>query len=91
MKALIGSADNPLAGVNLVRVPPAGVIGRHIHVREIETIYALAGQGLLALGETDHPFAAGQIVAIPAGLEHGLTNTGTETVELLCIFTPPLS
>ena len=91
MKALIGSADNPLAGVNLVRVPPADVIGRHIHVKEIETIYALAGQGVLALGDTDHPFVAGQIVAIPAGLEHGLTNTGTETVELLCIFTPPFS
>lgn len=91
MKALIGSADNPLAGVNLVRVPPDGVIGRHIHVSEIETVYALAGQSVLTLGDADHPFAAGQIVAIPAGLEHALRNAGADTVELLCIFTPPLA
>ena len=90
MKSLLGAADNPLAGVTLVQVPPDGVIGRHIHVNEIETVYVLAGQSVLTLGDADHPFAAGQIVAIPAGLEHALVNTGSETVELLCIFTPPL-
>ena len=90
MKALIGATDNPLGGVNLVRVPPAGVIGRHLHVKEIETVYVLAGQTVLTLGNTDHAFNAGEIVAIPAGLEHALVNTGSETVELLCIFTPPL-
>ena len=90
MKALITPAGNPLAGVNAVRVPPGGVIGRHVHAKEIETVYVLAGQSALALGDTEHPFATGQIVAIPAGLEHALRNTGEETIELLCIFTPPL-
>ncbi|MEZ4769374.1 MAG: cupin domain-containing protein [Caldilineales bacterium] len=91
MKSLLGPADNPLAGVNLVQVPPGGVIGRHLHVKETETVYVLAGQSVLTLGDTDHDFAAGQIVAIPAGLEHALVNTGSDTVELLCIFTPPLT
>jgi len=53
-------------------------------------VYVLAGQTVLTLGNTDHAFNAGEIVAIPAGLEHALANTGSETVELLCIFTPPL-
>ena len=91
MKSLLGAADNPLAGVALVRVPLDGVIDRHIHVNEIETVYVLAGQSVLTLGDADHDFAAGQIVAIPAGLEHALRNSGVETVELLCIFTPPLA
>ena len=91
MKSLLAADANPLAGVNIVRVPPGGVIGRHLHVKEIETVYVLAGQTLLTLGDTDFDFNAGQIVAIPAGLEHALVNTGSETVELLCIFTPPLS
>ena len=91
MKSLLGSADNPLAGVSVVRVPPDGVIGRHLHANEIETVYVLAGQSVLTLGDTDHSFAAGQIVAIPARLEHALCNTGDESVELLCIFTPPLT
>ena len=44
MKTLIASATNPLAGVNLVNVPPGGVIGRHLHPKEIETVYVLAGK-----------------------------------------------
>jgi quercetin dioxygenase-like cupin family protein len=91
MKALLTSAGNPLAGVNVVQVPPDGFIGRHLHAQEIETVYVLAGQSVLTLGDADYPFAAGQVVAIPAGLEHALRNTGAETVELLCIFTPPLT
>ena len=91
MKALLTSAENPLAGINVVQVPPDGVIGCHLHVKEIETVYVLAGVSLLTLGDADYPFAAGQVVAIPAGLEHALRNTGAETVELLCIFTPPLT
>jgi len=91
MKALLTSADNPLAGVNAVQVPPGGVIGRHLHAKEIETVYVLAGQSVLTLGDADFAFAVGQVVAIPAGLEHALRNTGRETVELLCIFTPPLT
>ena len=91
MKTLISSATNPLAGVNLVNVPPGGVIGRHLHLKEIETVYVLAGQSELTLGDTGHVFVAGQIVAIPASLEHSLRNTGQDTVNLLCIFTPPLS
>ena len=91
MKTLISPATNPLAGVNLVNVPPGGVIGRHLHPKEIETVYVLAGQSELTLGDTNHVFVAGQIVAIPIGLEHSLRNTGQDTVNLLCIFTPPLS
>ena len=91
MKTLITSAGNPLAGVNLVRVPPDGVIGRHHHTKETETVYVLAGESILTLADTDYPFSTGQIVVIPAGLEHALRNTGAEPVDLLCIFTPPLS
>lgn len=91
MKTLIGAVGNPLAGVNLVRVPPQGVIGRHHHVKETETVYVLAGESILTLADADSPFVAGQVVAIPAGLDHALRNSGAEVVELLCVFTPPLS
>jgi quercetin dioxygenase-like cupin family protein len=56
----------------------------------VETVYVLAGESVLTLGETETPFAAGQIVAIPAELPHTLRNDGPEMVELLCFFTPPL-
>ncbi|HLB45393.1 MAG TPA: cupin domain-containing protein [Anaerolineales bacterium] len=91
MKRLLTSTDNPLASVNVVRVPPGGVIGRHHHPAQVETVYVLAGQSILTLDQADMPFNAGQVAAIPMALEHALRNEGSETVELLTFFTPPLT
>jgi mannose-6-phosphate isomerase-like protein (cupin superfamily) len=90
MKPLITSATHDLASVARVHVPPEGVIGLHVHAREVEVVYVLSGESVLTLGGTDASFCAGQVVAIPAGLEHGLRNVGDEPVELLTFFTPPI-
>lgn len=90
IKPLLGAADNPLANVNLVRVPPGAVIGWHDHKNEIETVYVLAGESVLSLENTELDFNTGQIVAIPAGLQHALRNTGSTDVDLVTFFTPPI-
>jgi quercetin dioxygenase-like cupin family protein len=90
MKQLLTSADNAAASISRVQVPPGGVIGWHHHAGQVETVYVLAGEGVLTLGDQEAPFYAGQIVAIPSELEHTVRNDEAETVELLCIFTPPL-
>jgi quercetin dioxygenase-like cupin family protein len=89
MKQMLTSAANPLASVSRVRVPPGGVIGWHQHAMQTETVYVLAGDSTLTLGESPVRFGAGQIVAIPPAIRHTLVNDGAETVELLCFFTPP--
>lgn len=91
LKPLLTSAENPFATVNVVRVPEGSVIGLHRHPEQIETIYALAGESIFTVGGTEVPFRAGQIVAVPIGMEHGLRNEGPDTVELLTFFTPPLT
>lgn len=91
LKTLLTSAENPFASVNVVQVPVGGVIGLHHHPTQIETIYVLAGTSTFTVGGTETPFNSGQIVAVPIGMEHGLRNTGTEQVELLTFFTPPLA
>jgi quercetin dioxygenase-like cupin family protein len=90
IKQLLTSTQNPAASISRVRVPPGSVIGWHHHAGQIETVYVLAGESVLTLAGREHPFAAGQIVAIPSELEHTLRNDGPETVDLLCVFTPPL-
>lgn len=89
MKQLLTSASNPHASVSRVQVPPGGVIGWHQHATQVETVYVLAGTSALTLDETTYPFSAGQVVAIPMGHMHTLSNAGSETVELLFFFTPP--
>jgi quercetin dioxygenase-like cupin family protein len=90
VKKLLTAEENPLASVNLVKVPEGGVIGHHMHVDQVETVYVLKGQCVLTIGGNAMPFRAGQIVALPAGVEHELRNVGSEPVELITFFTPPI-
>lgn len=91
VRKLLTSSDNPMANVNEVLVPPGGLIGAHSHPGEVETVYVLAGDSLLTMGEEEISFRAGQVVAIPMGMEHTLRNIGAEDVRLLTIFTPPIT
>lgn len=91
MKSLLNSADNPLASVNVVQVPPAGNIGRHRHAAQLETVWIIQGEAILTLDQTELHLQDGQIIAIPMGLEHSLRNEGQTPVELLTFFTPPLT
>jgi quercetin dioxygenase-like cupin family protein len=91
MKGLLTSADNPLASVNVVQVPPGGIIGRHRHTQQLETVWVIRGNSILTLDQTEVSIRDGQIIAIPIGLEHALRNEGQALVELLTFFTPPLT
>jgi len=91
MQVLLNTADNPLANVNAVRVPPGGTIGRHRHAQQFETVWVIMGNPILTLDQTEVSLRDGQIIAIPVGLEHALRNEGPVPVELLTFFTPPLT
>jgi len=91
MKNLLTTTDNPFANVNVVQVPPGGIIGRHRHKQQLETIWVIRGNAILTLDQTEVSIRDGQIVAIPIGLEHALRNEGDTVVELLTFFTPPLT
>jgi quercetin dioxygenase-like cupin family protein len=90
IKTLLTSGDNPFASAGLVRVHPQGIIGRHKHAEQLETVYVLAGSSVLVLGNEQFHFIQGQMISIPAGLEHSLFNEEDEPVDLLTFFTPPV-
>lgn len=90
-KSLLGTADNPFATINVIRVPPGGSVGRHRHASQVETIYILTGEAVLTVNQDTLPLKRGQLVAIPIGIEHALQNDGDVTAEVLTIFTPPLT
>jgi quercetin dioxygenase-like cupin family protein len=91
MKPLLTPADNELANVGLVQVPPGRQVGRHVHPTQVDTVYLLAGLAVLALGDHEAPLQPGSIVAIPIGVPHALRNAGSEPVELIAFFTTPIS
>ena len=89
MKQMLTSFANPLASVSQSGRRPAASSAGHQHAAQTETVYVLAGDSTLTLGESPVRFGAGQIVAIPPATRHTLVNDGAEPVELLCFFTPP--
>jgi len=90
VKGLLTASDNPFARVTVIQVPPGGEIGRHRHAQQFETIWVIMGNAILTLDQTEVSIRDGQIIAIPSGLEHALRNEGSDLVELLTFFTPPL-
>ena len=89
IKELETRATHPLADVLLVRLSPGGVIETHIHEKETETAYVLAGRGELTAGADQIVFEPGTGASIPPGVPHRLQNTGDQALELIAIHTPP--
>jgi mannose-6-phosphate isomerase-like protein (cupin superfamily) len=72
-------------------VPPGGETVEHLH-RTSEEIYRfLSGAGRMRRGDEEAEVRAGDTVLIPPGTRHGLVNTGTEPLIVLCACSPPYS
>lgn len=53
-----------------------------------EVYYFIAGHGLFTIGEESSPVEPGVVVYVPPGAVQTLENTGTETMEFLCLVDP---
>lgn len=70
---------------------PGGVAHRHSHENEHQVIYVMAGAADIELGvEPSVKAQAGTVVRIPPGVEHLVTSTGSEPLELVIVYSPPL-
>ena len=67
--------------------------GAHTHDRgdALEEIYYfLHGQGSMWIEDERVPVSAGDAILVPAGVDHGFANTGTEPLRLVLIFGKPV-
>ena len=89
IKTLETRATYPAASVILAWVAVDGAIPTHIHEKETETAYVLAGRGTLIVGNQKTLLETGTGVTIPPGLAHSLHNTGKVPLELIAMHIPP--
>ncbi|MFW6382548.1 MAG: cupin domain-containing protein [Haloferacaceae archaeon] len=75
------------AGV--VRLEPGKGHERHTHPDSDEILFVISGEGEQAVADETREIAAGELVFIPEGVEHGTVNTGWETLVLLAVYAPP--
>ena len=61
----------------------------HIHTREDQTFYVLAGEIEVTVGGERDILRAGDSVFLPRGIPHRLENLTSQSAELLLIIHPP--
>lgn len=71
------------------RLPPGMSTTPHRHPKTEEIYYILAGQGLMQVGEELSQVGPGDAIAIPPGVRHQITNTGSLVLTFLCCCAPP--
>lgn len=71
-----------------IAVPPGEGPPLHVHTREDEWAYVLAGDLRWKLGDELSATPAGSFVFIPRGVAHTFQNTGAEPGRMLVMFAP---
>lgn len=75
--------------VHLNRLVPGGPAGRlHRHSQSDNVYIVRRGEGLLTAGGEEHTIRADQVVFIPAGMPHSLSNVSSGVFEILEIYAP---
>ena len=77
------STEGMTCGVTELR--PGDWLGLHRHT-PAEIYYVFAGAGVVSLEGRDFPVKAGSAVFIPGMAEHGICQTGSETLRLFYAF-----
>jgi mannose-6-phosphate isomerase-like protein (cupin superfamily) len=70
------------------RLAPGAATTPHHHKVTEEIYYILTGTAAMTLGTETRPVGPGDAIAIPPGLRHTITNTGSEELVFLCTCAP---
>lgn len=74
------------------RLAPGGHAARHHHDRAFQAMFVLAGAAEVILGDAPaRRCGPGDIVRIPPGLDHEVTSLGPDALELVLVYSPPVS
>jgi mannose-6-phosphate isomerase-like protein (cupin superfamily) len=75
-------------GLVMFYVPPHVVLEPGSHWTE-ECYVIIKGEGTMTLAGKKVPVSAGTFIHLPPWCEHGIENTGNETLEILICTSPP--
>jgi len=81
--------DSERFSAGVVNLEPGKGHDIHTHPDSDEILYVIAGEGEQTVAEDTRAVGAGEMIYIPAGVEHGTINTGWETLQLLAVYAPP--
>ena len=85
-KSTLFESTRLLVGLNAFE--PGQEHALHSHAGQDKVYYVLEGQGLFLLTGRDLPMRAGDFLAAPDGVPHGVRNTGVGRLLVMAILAP---
>lgn len=83
----VTGAETFSAGV--VVLEPGKGHERHTHPNSEEILYVLSGEGTQTVADDERQVSAGDMIHIPAGVEHSTINSSWEPLRFLAMYGPP--
>ncbi|HEY4913490.1 MAG TPA: cupin domain-containing protein [Candidatus Dormibacteraeota bacterium] len=72
----------------LMSLRPGEEIGTEVHKVD-QILYVVDGEGKVVLDGVDKEFEKGEIVFVPAGVQHNVINSDDQPMKLFTIYSPP--
>ena len=72
----------------LMSLKPGEDIGEEIHELD-QFLRVEVGTGKAKLGAVEYPVSDGTAIVVPSGVTHNIINTGSESLKLYTIYSPP--
>jgi mannose-6-phosphate isomerase-like protein (cupin superfamily) len=72
----------------LMSLRPGEEIGTEVHKVD-QVLYVVDGEGKVVLDGVDTEFEKGEIVFVPAGVQHNVINADDKPMKLFTIYSPP--
>ena len=89
IKLINASLGTEKVDVHLNRLMPQGPPGKLHHHTHADNVYIVKrGEGTLTVEETSYAIREDDVVYIPAGMKHSLSNRGAELFEIFEIYAP---
>jgi len=85
-KSTLFKSGRLLLGLNCLE--PGQVQAVHAHADQDKFYFVLEGQGEFRVGDEAQQVGTGMAVWAPAGVEHGVTNTGSQRLVILVGMAP---
>jgi len=87
---LVSSKDSGTVSVSVLEIGFGIEIPVHTHDPQVDSIFVVEGEGEAYVNGRWETVTEGDYVFVPAGVEHGIRNTGRSTLTLFVHHAPPL-
>ena len=90
MAACVTGKDTDTVSVCVLDIAAGVVVPLHRHDPQVDSILVLSGKGEAYLNGKWEPVEAGDYIFVPKDEEHGIRNTGRESLTIFVHHSPPM-